>query len=303
MTDLTPASFIESARDFAGSALEAHIAGQFRRVALDAGTALEHLAKACLAKRSPALLTELRSEANFPSLLVLLGIASGSPPGLLRTVSLRDALARLRRLITTSASSADLETLISMRDGTVHTASTDEVETRLIVAFLQHADGLLTDLDLDREIFWGRQAGVVDALLVNASDQVTHRVEVLMAAARARFRGREVDDPQLLKLHQDLAGSLNVFDGYTAPAECPACMSWGIASGFDEISDFEDERATALFTFRAESFTCRVCGLELSSPAELEAAGMDPNVYDSVSVSVSSKRRRIAPTQTGPLAL
>jgi hypothetical protein len=41
-------AFHESARDFALSALEAHQAVKNRRVPLDAGTTLEHLAKACL---------------------------------------------------------------------------------------------------------------------------------------------------------------------------------------------------------------------------------------------------------------
>jgi hypothetical protein len=45
--------FYQSARDFAVSALEAQNAGNYRRVPLDSGTALEHLAKASLARRSP----------------------------------------------------------------------------------------------------------------------------------------------------------------------------------------------------------------------------------------------------------
>jgi hypothetical protein len=75
----------------------------------------EHLAKACLAKRSPALLTELRSQANFPSLLRLLGITEGQPPGQLRTVGLRDALDRVKVFVNSRASDADLKTLVDMR--------------------------------------------------------------------------------------------------------------------------------------------------------------------------------------------
>lgn len=73
-------------QEFARAALEAHHSRRFRRLAVDAATCLEHLAKACLAARSPALLTELKSEANFPSLLRLLGIPDGKPPRQLRTV-------------------------------------------------------------------------------------------------------------------------------------------------------------------------------------------------------------------------
>jgi hypothetical protein len=146
---LTVDGFIESAREFAFEALDAYIARRFRRVALDAGTALEHLAKACLASRSPALLTELRNEGNFVSLLGLLGMARGTGPTYLRTVSLRDALARVRKLVTSTASVADLEMLVDMRDGTVHAARNDELEERLVVTFVQHCDVLLADLGAD----------------------------------------------------------------------------------------------------------------------------------------------------------
>ena len=60
-TRFSPDAFYRGAREFARSALEAHHAGNHRRVALDAGTAVEHLAKACLARRSRALLAELRN--------------------------------------------------------------------------------------------------------------------------------------------------------------------------------------------------------------------------------------------------
>ena len=43
-------------------------------MAVDAGTALSVFVKACLATRSPALLVELKGEANFQSLLWLLGM-------------------------------------------------------------------------------------------------------------------------------------------------------------------------------------------------------------------------------------
>lgn len=53
--------------EFALSSLEAHHADSQLRVPLDAGTALEHLAKASLALRSPALLAELKGETSFRS--------------------------------------------------------------------------------------------------------------------------------------------------------------------------------------------------------------------------------------------
>jgi hypothetical protein len=62
---LSPEAFYDSARGFAATALQAHHTRDYGRVTADAGTALEHLAKACLAKRSAVLLCGLRGRAQF----------------------------------------------------------------------------------------------------------------------------------------------------------------------------------------------------------------------------------------------
>lgn len=271
---LTPAGFISSAREFAAGALDAHVAGNFRRVALDAGTTLEHLAKACLASRSPALLTELRNESNFKSLLSLLGIAGGAAPTL-RTVSLRDALTRVRTFVTSTAAVADLQMLIDMRDGTVHAARNQGVEERLVVAFVQQSEALLKDLDIDRDNFWGRQLAVVDALLAEASDKIAHHVAVKLAAARGRLEVRSVEEhPELLKLAR-VVQVRQSFDEHTNPEVCPVCDSFGIESGISDQT-YDSETNTEWEVFTAETFACSVCGLKLDSPTELSAAGIEP---------------------------
>ena len=202
---------------------------------MDAATSLEHLAKACLATRSPALLTELKSEANFPSLLWLLGITEGKPPRQLRTVGLRDVLARVRMFVTSRASDDDLRILVDMRDGTVHAAQNDEVEERLVVAFVQHADALLADLGRDRAAFWDGQLEVVDALMADAIDKVAHRVAVKLAAARADFQRQYGHQPaELLQFIRQLAGPKNL-GAYQQPVDCPACTSPGVATGYNEV--------------------------------------------------------------------
>jgi hypothetical protein len=277
----TPDAFYDSAREFAETALEAHRDRRSRRLALDAGTALEHLAKACLATRSAALLTELRSEANFPSLLRLLGIREGKGPRRLRTVGLRDALERAKTFVTSNAPDDELRTLVDMRDGTVHAAQDDQVEERLVVAFVQHADALLADLGRDRAKFWGGQLAVVDALLADASDKIAHHVEVKLAAARASFDRRYGEEPdELLHLVRRLANP-QVLENDQAPIECPACESLGIATGAREVEydHQEDQDGTiypvAVVRLTVASFACRVCGLQLDSAAELTAARME----------------------------
>lgn len=293
---LSPDAFLDSAQEFAQSSLDAHHARKFRRVAVDAATSLEHLAKACLAKRSPALLTELRNEANFPSLLRLLGLAEGKPVRQLRTVGLRDALARARVFVQSRASDADLQTLVDMRDGTVHAAQSAVVEENLVVAFIHHADAFLEDLGRDRAGFWGGQLGVVDALLADAIDKTAREVAVRVAGARADFERRHGDVPaEVLSLLRQLTAS-SEFEWEEELMECPACASPGVGWGDHEVDwDYErDETGRFRSTrgkvwFNASDFACRVCGLHLDDEAEIAAAGLeprwlvpgaDPNDYD-----------------------
>ena len=276
---LSSSAFYESARDFAQRALQAHHAREFRRVALEAGTALEHLAKACLSRRSPALLVELRrGEGNFGSLLRLLEIPGGARLPEVRTVSLRDALDRVQRFVKSDVPAKDLAALVDMRDGTVHAALSDEVEELLLVAFVRHADALVADLGEHRDNFWATYRPLVDALLKDASDKVAHHVEVMIEAARASFNRRYGDEPhEVLEVVRRVA-ELQTVEYNELESACPACESEGVKIGYYHIEwDDEDEgqvpRLGGRVWFVPEAFVCRVCGLRLDSRPELVAAG------------------------------
>jgi hypothetical protein len=241
---------------------------------------LEHLAKACLAKRSPALLTELRNESNFASLLRLLDIEAGPPPRQLRTVGLRDALARVRVIgVVSRASERDLKTLVDLRDGVVHAAQDDEVEDQLLVAFVQHADALLQDLERDRAEFWAPQLAVADALLMEAADKVERRVRVSIAAAKANFEQRWGRiDPGIVSAVKRLAPADPGPEGMLHA--CPVCGATGIADGmeFDWENESDELRGhgapVGIVGFLPILFACGTCGLELWGAEELDAAGL-----------------------------
>ena len=283
VADFTPEAFYDSAREFAESALQAHHTQQYRRVALDAGTVLEHLAKACLASRSPVLLAELRDERSYSSLLPLLGIPGGKPLGDVRTVSLRNALQRLKKLVTSKASDDDLQMLIDMRDGTVHAAADEQIEERILVAFIQHVDALLLDLKRDRAEFWGDQLVVVDTLLGMVRDKIAHRVSVKLASARVYLRGRYGDSEEaILQVLRKLQETQRLDEGQEMTV-CPVCDSFGVLTG-DRLLGWESDDAgfagvihssTRKVWFQAQSFMCRVCRLHLDSVSELEAAKME----------------------------
>jgi hypothetical protein len=270
-----------SAARFAQSALDAHHRRDHQRVALDAGTALEHLTKACLAKRSPALLAELKTGPNnWPSLLLLCGYPEGKPRQL-RTVGLREALDRVKTFVSSvEVTPEDLTLLINLRDGVVHVALDDEVEERLLVAFAQQAKATLEDMKKSSESFWGdRRLDVVEALLADASDKVAHRVQVKLKNAEVAFDERYGELPVGLR-SRVTSLTLGCDSSREIHIDCPACGCTGIASGDHRVdsnhamdSDGEISGGSSV-VFASTAFRCEHCGLRLDTPAEVAAAGM-----------------------------
>jgi hypothetical protein len=267
-----------SAQRFAQSALEAHHRGDHQRVAMDAGTALEHLTKACLARRSPVLLAELKQGPNnWASLLMLCGLPEGKPNPL-RTVGLREAHSRVRTFVSSVASEKDLALLIELRDGVVHAAVNEQVEERIVIAFLQQAEAILEDMGGDRADFWRDWVQVVNALLANATDKVLHRVRVKLEAAKAAFQNKYAGmPPEVQQLIVTLEPRFDEVD--EAVTDCPACGSQGVARGkywVDEAVDYDKETGEpsvwGMVKFTPEEFSCQLCGLRLTTPAELVAA-------------------------------
>jgi hypothetical protein len=281
----TPDAFYTSAQDFALRALDAHHTGDHRCVPLFAGTAIEHLAKACLARRSPALLVDLAKGSSFDWLVALLRIegAGGRPVGI-RTISLTEALNRMNRFITSKADQTDLQTLVAMRNGVIHAAEGTEVEERILTAFVQQAEALLADFGRERGDFWKGQLSVVNALLTGATDKVRLRVEMKLAAAEANLdRLYQAQGEAVLRALRTISKATSLEDDQTF-RDCPVCGSGGIATGeyniwgggggpgraFVPVPDMTDE-----VWFDAQTFSCPVCNLRLDSVAEIDAAGLD----------------------------
>jgi hypothetical protein len=224
------------------------------------------------------LLTDLRSN-NWASLLILCGFPADSPAQQLRTVGLRDARKRLKSFITSGATEADLDLLIDLRDGVVHAAVNDEVEERVLVAFVHQADAMLADLNKSRADFWADQLDVVDVLVADATDKVRHRVQLALARAKAAFvqeYGGMSDE-----MRDVIKNTPPSFDErHEAIAKCPACGSKGVATGEVELETeggYDADgvaRAWAFLMFTPETFSCQLCGLRLASQAELAEAGV-----------------------------
>lgn len=256
-----------------------HYASDHRRVHIDAGTALEHLLKASLARRSPALVAELRGESSFRSIAALLGV-TGTDPSAVRTVGLRAALDRAGQFLKSQADMNDLRTLADIRNGVVHAAGDTEVEERILAAFLEHSDAVLTDLNRDRADFWGGQLRVVDMLIQGASDKVAHRVGVRLEEAEAALERRiSAEGNAVVDAVIALSGSVPLAADQRIRS-CPVCGSAGVATGeysvewepYDWNDDGQVSAVAGEVWFTAHSFRCPVCFLRLVSEAEVGKA-------------------------------
>jgi hypothetical protein len=270
-------------------ALDAHSKERHHLVALYAGTALEHLAKACLASHSPVLLAEFRNESSsYKSVLYLLDVDAvrgtyggrhadaTSAASQLRTVGLSGALDRMQTFIGPVSYQEDLRRLTDMRNGSVHAAADVEVAMSIMVAFVPHVEALLGDLRRERRKFWGSWLKVADAITTRARDNLTHSVQVKLAAARATFR--QYREPLVIQALQQVAEAqpLGPAEAY---AECPACGSQGVSAirVTESVKPREPGEATETSTegsLVAESFACRICGLRLNSADEVATAGV-----------------------------
>lgn len=194
------------------------------------------------------------------------------------------ALGRAERFVRSKADKNDLQTLADMRNGIAHAAGDPEMEERILAAFLQHCEAILTDLGRDRADFWDGQLAVVDALIRDARDKVAQRVEVRLAAAEAWLEQRcTTEGEALVAAAQALSSSAPLTDEQRFRT-CPVCGSAGIATGEHAVKyvpiDWAKESGgvtdvDAQVWFTASSFRYPVCRLRLDSMTEIDKA-FDP---------------------------
>lgn len=279
-----------SAASYAQSAL-IHVTTDDDRVrgAIDAGVAVEHLAKAMLATLSPALLADRSAGLDTMLHLTGLGQLAKCGPHEVKTISAHETCLRCARIIPefTYTHHAD-QALFVARNGGAHLAlTTEEVARESARIMVRLIEPLLKSLELDRSKFWGDMESAADTLLDEKASQISAAVEMKVAAARSRLEARLAglgasERERVLKALS--AHSFHAQD--EEPHECPACGQAGIV--LCELHDvgqpeFEYERVDYDdFIYHggyidqiayAVNFDCATCGLDLDYE-EMTAAEM-----------------------------
>lgn len=131
VTTIDRDQLLESAEDFADRALRAYVEGDRRVILQNAAISMGHLSKAYLADLNPALLVELQRD-KFDSLLHLVGLGDKARKAKYpRTISAREALARVEQLLPgLTAPKDELGDLINVRDGVIHVGYLAEANAR-----------------------------------------------------------------------------------------------------------------------------------------------------------------------------
>ncbi len=270
-----------SAPRFARDALEALSAGDAVGFALHAATSLEHLLKSYLARKHPALIVDARS---VDSLLHACDQAQAtkSPRDQVRTITAKESLARATRFLASLASHRErLEELFAVRNGVVHLADTSAVQP-FVLSFLKASETVREALGIAREAYWGQYDSLAEATLREHVEAAELKVAAAVSAAKVTYADRfgALDDGTL-RSAVIAALEPRTFDVHTEhPVQCPVCGSTAVATGtaepewqYEQIAD-DDFDVTFEATFLADALSCKICGLQLSSPDEVYAAGV-----------------------------
>ncbi len=247
---------------------------------LHAGVAAERMAKACLARRSPALLVELQSNA-FNSLAMLLGITVVEPPGRrarVRTVGLQIAFARLQALgVQIDVSKESLENLIEARNWSTHGGAGGFDLEETAADFVKVIDSLLVDLKYDRYSFWHVHLADADRLKNGAEQRHRERVRKLLTEAAERFSSLG----ELERSTLQTTAALHIFVEPThVRFDCPSCGNPGVLSGEYRSTQASSEAEVGIewVLLEVDRFECYCCGLTLNGPADIHAGQVPPTV-------------------------
>jgi hypothetical protein len=307
-SEATPADAVSelvgSAAQWFDEALKAWSEDDFAKVALLAPLAIEHLGKAALWRKNPALLAPLDQSAEASFIMLTTKPDLQSPQ--LRTVGLSGLLSRLEKVADlTMLEPKRRKRLVDVRNGAVH-AGTALQSRHILLDCLALASELLRDLERDSRTFYGDHYAAVGVLLDEKRSEVAHKVAAKRVRARRSLTRLEEqlgetgfqEATNRLESEVDDVFDPKDFGGWSrwaAIQECPECGSSARLFGDVDSSDQPDwdveptpgggYEAVLVGIYREvfftpEAFACNVCKLVLTGTDELREAGLPSSKFE-----------------------
>lgn len=273
---------IQSARRYAGRALDDHSNGDHDMALLNAGVMLEHLAKSLLCGHHPSLIVEGRS---FDSLLIANKLAHLAKSNGVRTIGLEEACQRVSQVLKSFPKPELLRRVADARNGVAHVAAWNPLTVReVIVLAISAAHTILAELSIAPADFWADHHATVTALLDAQSAATQQSATMKLATAKRRY-DHSGATPTLVSLWNTMPPSMDIVTAVTGPAghidiPCPACGNRATSVGYGDIDlEFDDDRENgphvigALIRWCPDEISCVLCGLALDG-FELRSLGL-----------------------------
>jgi len=261
--------------------------------ALWASLALELLAKAALARISPALIAEPTEEGA--NLLAAYGLTSGT--GQFSAVRAKTVIERCSRAFR-PFDKKEASQITNARNEYLHGTG---------IAFLKippqawwprfwaQVAILVTAMEREMQDLVGPdRAPVVDRHLAQNQKNIEHRTEALIARARQSLAQREAGTMNAKMVAEwDAVRDRSANLPFVVDETCPACGSEGVLEGEEEIArepertvdsgegayEYDLDYPTFTLTVAADYFSCPHCHLVLNGYEFVEQAGL-PSTFD-----------------------
>ncbi|WP_169252865.1 hypothetical protein [Brevibacterium sp. 'Marine'] len=296
--DENVAALVSSASRWMGKALAGWVDDDPETVGLLAPISVEHLGKAVLWSRNPALLVPLSNSAE-QSLLILTSRPNIANPKL-RTIGLGVLLDRLERTLGSSPLAiSEKKRLIDTRNGSVHVGAKSN-SSHVLRDALRLCSVLLADIGTDPGSFFGDQHSTVVGILDAQRTEVEERVLAKEARARNRIADLEAQLGSAAFAEAEAlleAEARDAFDSIMLEASidhpCPICTRNGRLGGFLDVEsdvDWDVEKIGESYEscpggfrrllFTPITFGCNVCKLSIDRYDELTSAKLPAEAYE-----------------------
>jgi hypothetical protein len=277
-----PVSFdtlLTGARKFSALAMTACAGEDHELFALHAGVAVEHLAKAVLANKNPALLLDLRGGRRSTDMLYhLTGVKSVSAEKEW-TIGAAEAISRLRDLEVLSGDRM-LDRLVELRNGTAHSGGKGAAED-LLPVFARTVDVLLCDAGIAHDEFWGPWLTAATMAISDAHSKVARDVNLRIQNIRQLYieslpfkPNGGAEDPRTRIPDRKTVYQVHYFEDcvlIVRMVDCPGCARLAFSVVTATVNDITENHAS----FTHERLFCGHCQLSLEGQEKLEAAGLE----------------------------
>jgi hypothetical protein len=246
--------------------------------------ALEVLSRAALSNVSPVLNADPQHNEGDSILFALgLGIRKGPP----RSIPFHSVSSRLVHLIEdyqkkNCRSFSDF--FSGLRNEELHSGGSpfsNQRNSKWLPEFYRTAKILCDFMEKDFQDLVGEDLEEALHLISELEESETSRALEKIGRAKDSF-DRLSNPEKVAKRLEAIADPDGKRRGNTT-ATCPACASQGVLHGLRiKASEpkYENSELFSVVTFRAAKLTCKACGLELSSTADIISAGLNVSFTD-----------------------